>query len=139
MLQVTVSFSNQNFGNILIQNLILLIINLVNDIGKWFGNSDEMFYKPIWQSCSEIVCICVDMNMKEVFCEYYFILPMSYFDAASPNWHKQNMWAGLNCEKDFINASNTSMKFVLINPFSTGTGWTLYKVYGGFRISYGTG
>ena len=26
-----------------------------------------------------------------------------------------------------------------INPFSTGTGWTLYKVYGGFRISYGTG
>ena len=27
----------------------------------------------------------------------------------------------------------------LFNPFSTGTGWTLYKVYGGFRISYGTG
>ena len=26
-------------------------------------------------------------------------------------------------------------KFIL-NPFSTGTGWTLYKVYGGFRISY---
>ena len=26
-----------------------------------------------------------------------------------------------------------------LNPFSTGTGWTLYKVYGGFRISYGTG
>ena len=26
-----------------------------------------------------------------------------------------------------------------INPFSTGTGWTLYKVYGGFRISYGMG
>ena len=26
-----------------------------------------------------------------------------------------------------------------INPFSTGTGWTLYKVYGGFRILYGTG
>ena len=26
-----------------------------------------------------------------------------------------------------------------VNPFSTGTGWTLYKVYGGFRISYGTG
>ena len=25
------------------------------------------------------------------------------------------------------------------NPFSTGTGWTLYKVYGGFRISYGMG
>ena len=26
-----------------------------------------------------------------------------------------------------------------INPFSTGTGWTLYKVYGGFTFSYGTG
>ena len=26
-----------------------------------------------------------------------------------------------------------------VNPFSTGTGWTLYKVYGGFRISYGMG
>ena len=26
-----------------------------------------------------------------------------------------------------------------VNLFSTGTGWTLYKVYGGFRISYGTG
>ena len=26
-----------------------------------------------------------------------------------------------------------------INPFSTGTGWILYKVYGGFRILYGTG
>ena len=25
------------------------------------------------------------------------------------------------------------------NPFSTGTGWTLYKAYGSFRISYGTG
>ena len=25
------------------------------------------------------------------------------------------------------------------NLFSTGTVWTLYKVYGGFRISYGTG
>ena len=23
-----------------------------------------------------------------------------------------------------------------VNPFSTGTGWTLYKVYEGFRISY---
>ena len=28
---------------------------------------------------------------------------------------------------------------VNVNPFSTGTGRTLYKVYGGFRISYGTG
>ena len=31
---------------------------------------------------------------------------------------------------------------VLVNPFSTGRGGgggTLYKVYGGFRISYGTG
>ena len=27
----------------------------------------------------------------------------------------------------------------LINPFFTGTGWTLYKVYGGLRISYGSG
>ena len=27
----------------------------------------------------------------------------------------------------------------IVNPFSTGTVWTLYKVYGGFRISYGTG
>ena len=27
----------------------------------------------------------------------------------------------------------------LLNPFSTGTGWTLYKLYGGFRISYETG
>ena len=27
----------------------------------------------------------------------------------------------------------------LVNPFSTGTGSTLYKVYGRFRISYGTG
>ena len=26
-----------------------------------------------------------------------------------------------------------------VNPFSMGTGWTLYKVCGGFRISYGTG
>ena len=26
-----------------------------------------------------------------------------------------------------------------VNPFSTGTGWTLHKVYGDFRISYGTG
>ena len=30
-------------------------------------------------------------------------------------------------------------KYPSVNPFSTGTGWTLYKVYGGFRISYGTG
>ena len=33
----------------------------------------------------------------------------------------------------------TSVDRVAFNPFSTGTGWTLYKVYGGFRISYGTG
>ena len=26
-----------------------------------------------------------------------------------------------------------------LNPFSTGTGWTLYKVYGGVTFSYGTG
>ena len=25
--------------------------------------------------------------------------------------------------------------FYSVNPFSTGTGWTLYKIYGGFRIS----
>ena len=30
-------------------------------------------------------------------------------------------------------------KMLTLNPFSTGTGRTLYKVYGGFRISYGTG
>ena len=27
----------------------------------------------------------------------------------------------------------------IFNPFSMGTGWTLYKVRGFFRISYGTG
>ena len=26
-----------------------------------------------------------------------------------------------------------------LNLYSTGAGWSLYKVYGGFRISYGTG
>ena len=30
-------------------------------------------------------------------------------------------------------------EIITLNPFSTGTGWTLYKVYGGFRFSYGTG
>ena len=55
-----------------------------------------------------------------------------------------------NCEKDIEHALTYVRKILcrrmttsnhenVVNPFSTGTGRTLYKVYGGFRISYGTG
>ena len=38
----------------------------------------------------------------------------------------------------WIFPENGSISERTVNPFSTGTGWTLYKVYGGFRISSGT-
>ena len=38
-----------------------------------------------------------------------------------------------------INSNYRFGKKMVLNPFSTGTGWTLYKVNGGFRILYGMG
>ena len=45
-------------------------------------------------------------------------------------------------KKKYFKGANRAIEIILkasFNPFSTGTGCTLYKVYGGFRISYGTG
>ena len=44
------------------------------------------------------------------------------------------------CDKRFLHhVASKRVHVHSFNPFSTGTGWTLCKVYGGFRISYGTG
>ena len=58
--------------------------------------------------------------------------------------HKQSLSnAGMLTAFKYLNVQifdplHTCQLF-LLNPFSMGTRWTLYKVYGGFRISYGTG
>ena len=49
--------------------------------------------------------------------------------------HQQHLWK-LPVTFTFL---CWSLLKVPLNPFSTGTGWTLYKFYGGFRISYGMG
>ena len=63
-------------------------------------------------------------------------LPTLYSTFSVSSWSGPPAWSWLRPRNPPVKKAKFYQK---INPFSTGTGWPLYKVYGGFRISYGTG
>ena len=47
----------------------------------------------------------------------------------------KHVWKCRDLHKEILLLANINPSTEILNPFSTGTGWNLYKVYGGFRIS----
>ena len=77
---------------------------------------------PIYRSCQTPKVINPSMISKAVVLCNSINIPLSDGPILSIMVHKQLVRICLG-----------------VNLFCTGTGWTLYKVYGGFRFLYGTG